>query len=51
MIHIAICDDKRATTANLEELLQIYAIEEALDIELLYFSTPSAPFNASSTTL
>lgn len=45
MIHIAICDDKRATTANLEELLQIYAIEEALDIELLYFSTPSALYD------
>lgn len=45
MIHIAICDDKRATTANLEELLHAYTIENSLDMELLYFTTPSALYD------
>lgn len=42
MIYIAICDDKKTTTDNLEELLLSYSKEKGLDVEILYFTTPSA---------
>lgn len=42
MIHIAICDDNKSTTENLEELLQAYAKEKCLDTKIIYFETPSA---------
>lgn len=42
MIHIAICDDKKNTTENLEELLLAYTKEKSLDAKILYFTTPSA---------
>lgn len=41
MIHIAICDDKKTTTENLEELVLDYTKEKSLDAKILYFSTPS----------
>ena len=44
MIHIAICDDKRVTTANLEELLQTYTKEKLLEVNILYFSTPCSSY-------
>ena len=45
MINIAICDDKKPTIENLDDLLQTYAGEKSLDIEIQYFSTPSALYN------
>lgn len=42
MIQIAICDDKKSTTGDLEDLLLHYKEEKALDIHVLYFSLPSA---------
>lgn len=48
MIHIAICDDKRVTTANLEELLQTYTKEKLLEVNILYFSTPSSLYDHMS---
>ena len=48
MIHIAICDDKKHTTENLEELLLIYTKERELDAKILYFTTPSALYDHMS---
>ena len=48
MIHIAICDDKKITTANLETLLQTYTKEKSLDVEILYFLTPSSLYDHMS---
>lgn len=45
MIHIAICDDIKSTTTNLEELLQTYTSEKLLDMKLLYFTAPSALYD------
>ena len=41
MIQICICDDKKNTIKNLEKQLWIYAQEKSLDINIIYFSTPS----------
>lgn len=41
MIQIAICDDQRSTTEDLETLLPTYANEKMLDINITYFSSPS----------
>ena len=45
MIRIAICDDIKSTTANLEELLQTYTTEKSLNMELLNFTTPSTLYD------
>lgn len=42
MIQIAICDDKKSTTGDLEELLLSYKEEKSLEMCVLYFSMPSA---------
>lgn len=48
MIYIAICDDKKATTANLEELLQTYTNEKLLEAKIEYFTTPSVLYDHMS---
>lgn len=48
MIQIAICDDKKITTANLEELLKSYMEEKLLEINIIYFLSPSALYNYMS---
>ena len=47
-MNIAICDDKKHTTENLEELLLIYTKERELDAKILYFTTPSALYDHMS---
>ena len=42
MIQISICDNQKNTIANLEKMLLAYAREKLLDINIIYFSTPSA---------
>lgn len=41
MIQICICDDQKNTIENLENQLLTYAKEKSLDINIIYFSTPS----------
>ena len=41
MIQICICDDKKNTIKDLEKQLWVYAQEKSLDINVVYFSTPS----------
>ena len=41
MIQICICDDERNTIKNLEKQILVYAQEKFLDINIVYFSTPS----------
>lgn len=48
MIQIAICDDKKITTANLDELLKNYMAERLLDTNIVYFLSPSALYNYMS---
>lgn len=45
MIKIAICDDKKITTANLDELLKDYMNEKLLETNIVYFSSPSSLYN------
>lgn len=41
MIQICICDDKKNTIKDLEKQLWVYAQEKSLDINVVYFSSPS----------
>ena len=45
MIQIAICDDKKITTANLEELLKFYMEEKQLETNIVFFLSPSELYN------
>jgi len=42
MIQITICDDQKNTIGNLENQLRDYAREKLLEINIVYFPTPSA---------
>lgn len=42
MLQITICDDNKSTIGNLENLLRTYAAERFLELNITYFSSPSA---------
>lgn len=48
MIQIAICDDKKITTANLDDLVQNYMDERLLDTNIVYFLSPSVLYSYMS---
>ena len=48
MIQIAICDDKKITTANLEELLESYMEEKELETKIDFFLSPSELYHYMS---
>lgn len=48
MIQIAICDDKKITTANLDDLLKGYMTERLLETNIVYFLSPSALYKYMS---
>lgn len=45
MLQIAICDDKKITTGNLEDLLKTYINEKSLEVNIVFFFSPSALYN------
>lgn len=45
MIQIAICDDRKITTGNLENLLETYMNEKSLEVNIVFFFSPSALYN------